>query len=572
MFQLTRGQVIAADWFGLAPWWWGWIIAGIAVAIAVACWTVRRPRVLEPSPTAEPLSMCELRWLWGAVLVGGMALHFAGILGGFNIFDDQRQIHWDPVITELTPENLWTTAFGNYRGTNQELMYLSFQLNWLVAGKQYWAWYLVNWLLFAPLMLLVGRLGYRLTGDKLVGILAMAVLAVTPIMAELLSWISVRSHLFGLILAMGACVAYLEMLHARGRGRWGWLVVSLLAFVASQFSKPVFIFVPAWLVLFDVYLGRRDGLRAALEKLPYLLVAGGFAYKIVVTGAGNRLIRPDPLGGSYYHTVLQDLNLLVEYGRTLFVPAETGLLPHFNVALGWLSIDGTPQVLANGFAPLASLLILLSVAAVVAALRVRFGWGLPALWLLAAGVTFATVLNIPFRGTAAAFEYRYTFTAQVITAVLLGAAMVALLRSRMLEHRLLRVVPAALCVAYLVWGATVTNANRHAWSSSEALWTRNADLYPRSFYSQYYAGKALQHASKNYEAVQHLLEAKRFNVKNDLMLHKRLGDNLYYIDDFEGAKEHWLIYFRKKPSKITERYEERFVEVGLTQRELRQRR
>jgi hypothetical protein len=448
-------------------------------------------------------------------------------------------------------------------------MYLSFQANWALSEDNYVGWYLVHWLLLVPLLWLVARVATWLSGARIAGPAAAALFATSPLVSELMGWISVRSHLFGLVFTLASVAAWAAYREGTGGRRWAWLAASALLFAGSQLSKPVFLYLPVWLVLFDRFEGRRDWGRMVLDKLPHAIVGGAFLYKILALGAGARLVKPTPLGGSYYHTALQDLNLVVEYGRTLFVPSQTGILPAYNVALGWFTVAGTPMVLVNGFAPLASAIVLASVAAIAALAWVRAGWRLPALWLAGSAVTLATVLNVPFRGTAAAFEYRYTLSAQVLTAVLLAAAWVGLRRTVWGSRwpRGLWVV----AIGVLAWRGAVTVQNTAAWRTSESFWVRNAALYPDTYFSNYYAGKALNRADRHVEAYAYLQRALKFHNGDD-MLFKRLGDCEYDLKRFSDAREHWASYFLRNPSKVTDGYRRRFGEVGLDLEAERQRR
>lgn len=562
MIDLPKGQWTAAEWFGLPPFWWGWIIAGIAVAIAVGAWLLPRSGVLADRQPDRVHPRVAHTWLI-VVILGALALHAYGFLGTFNLYDDFRQIHVQPKVNELTWDNFWYLLLDNHKGTNQELMYLSFMFNWAWAGRAYWMWYLVNWLLFVPFLLCVHLVARHLTGDRVAGVFAVAFVATSPITSEMLCWMSERGHYFGLLFTLLASGAYLAYAAQDDKRRWWLLGVSVAAFYLSQMCKPIFIFLPVSLMLFDLFSSRRRWAVMVLDKLPFVGLAVWSWYRVTVLGVGKGLIKPDYLGGSLLNTILQDFNLLVEYGRTTFVPSPLGMAPPYNEAAGFFFVEGVPMVLVNGFAPLASLIILLSVLAVALAARIRHGDGLPLLWLLAAGVSVATVMNIPPRGHAATFEYRYTLSANVMTAVLLGDLAVRFLRGSLTRLVNGRLVATGVVVAYLTLGAFVTAQNTWAWQVSHHLWVRNADMYPLWYSSRYYAGKSRQWNKQPYMAVQHLLAAAEVNERNDKALHKRLGDNAYDIERYDLAREHWLIYFRRYPKKINDKYLEKFEKVGL---------
>jgi len=569
LFQLSPGQLLAARGFGLAPFWWGWIVAAIAIAVVLFAAYGRLPDALHlrRDPLEEPDAATTSKWMeW--VTLGALALHAAGLRGQFSIFDDTRQIHFDKLVTNPSWAHL-LEAIQNYKGTNQELMYVSFQASYKLAKLEYWPWYLQNLAVLVPIVWLLHGIGWRLSKSRWVSLLLPAFFVAHPLMSEILCWISARSHLYGLVFALLSAWAYLEA-RARTDKRGRWFALSLFAFVMSQFGKPVFVFLPAWLLLFDLWEGRRDWRWVALNKVPYLLVGVGFVYKIAKAGAGQRLIKPKPLGGDYFHTLLTDFNLMVEYGRSLFVPVIGAPLPPFNAAVSWYQVEATPQVLANGFAPLASLIILLAVGALCVVLWVRYQWRTPAFWLAMVLVSMVTVLNFPNRGHAATFEYRYTLSAHVATAWLIADALVRLARTRLSERPMIGRAPVVVATAYLVVCMIGTAANTEAWRTNVNLWVRQATWYPQTYYAQYYAAKAWQHANSNYSALQYLHAAEKYHEDtkvrlgvDDLMLWRRIGDNAYYVKDFDKAREYWPKYFLRKPADINETYVKRFEEVGL---------
>lgn len=558
MVELSEGQRIAAGWFGLAPWWWGWIVAALAVAVAVAVAVVRPPAWLAPREDAAEPDPAWIETWTKRVITAGLVLMSPGLLGKFNLFDDQRQILADPMVTKATFADLWTVIATNYKGTNQELMYLSMQLNWMIAQRNYAAWYLANLAVLVPVCWLLARFATWAVGSRMAGPIAVAWFVTTPLLAELMAWMSARSHLYGLVFVLASLAAWgrFRSPDEPDRNRWYWL--SVLAFGLSQLGKPIFLFLPGWLIVLDLYQGRRDWAAMIREKIPYAVVAAAFVYKFVF-GAAQRLVKPTPLGGSYYHTVLQDLNLLVDYGRTLLIPSETGILPPMNVAKGWFEVDGTPMVLACGFAPAASAVIL-AATGVTTAILFRRGWRWPLVWFVAGLMSYVLVLNIPFRGTAAAFEYRYTWSSQVLTAVLAASAGVALWRSGAFARWPRAVIGVASAI--FAWRIAVTGLQVLAWHDSVTYWTRAAKMYPQTYFSNYYAGKSLQHAERPKEALAYLYVAEKYTT-GDWMLYKRFGDNEYMLEQYELARMHWAMYFGRYPHKVTDSYREKFKKVGL---------
>lgn len=531
----------------MTPFVQGWLVASGAALVAATAW-LRARGDAAPLPDLAP---ALARRLVISVVVGIVALYLPGLAGEFNIYDDERYILENDVVTQLTGEHLRLVLLENFTANNQELMFLSFQLNWALFKDWYPAWYASNLVVFVGVLGLVARFARHLLGHRGAAALAVALFGTAPIHAELLAWMSARCHLYGLFFALGCLVAYQEARLRTGRARWGLLAVSLVAFAGSQISKPIFVFVPAWLVLLDWLERRRDLGRAALEKLPFLAVGVGFVVKMVHASDAVGRVRPAPLGGSWLNTALQDLNQLVEYGRAALLPTVTGPAAPYNEVIDALHVRGPVDVATLGYAPLASGLILALAGLAAVGLWVRRRDALPLFCYAAFLTSFVAVLNIPPHTTPMA--YRYTLSAHVVGAVLLAAAVVR-------GWGLPRAVRLGGAAALLLASVLAANANRDAWSSSVALWTREARLRPLDAVSAYYAGKALIRADRPAKAIPHLERAVALDDTRALA-RRRLADACYEAGQHERALEHYRVYFAQEPSKMTPFYRRRMTEL-----------
>lgn len=540
---MTPEQIVAAQWYGLAPWTWGWIVAASAVAVAVAAFL--RGNLPAHAEDLAPERYRRLRWwVHGAVLL----FWAPGLAGDFNLFDDHRYIHWNEQVTTLNASTLRAVLLENPGGNNQELMYFTFQLDWALFGDAYAGWYATNLLLFAGVLLLVEGLARHLLGHRGGALLAVAFFGLSPAVADLLCWMSARCHLLGLLFTLSSLACWLRWRAGRG---FGWFFGALLAFALSQYAKPLFLFVPLWLVLLDLWEGRRDRGRMVLDKLPFVALAAAFALKMLRASQAVGRVKREWHGGSLGATLLQDLDHLVEYLRAVLLPYQTGALVPVNPARGWLAVEGVPMVLPLGFAPLASLVVLVAVVATAVAWW-RRGWRLPAFALAAGFVSLLAVMNVPPHTTP--FAYRYTASAQVVGAVFLAGATLRCMARRSAPA----VVGAAV---WLAFAASATGANRQAWSSSQAYWTHETSLYPAYGEAHYYAGKAMQHAGRWALAIHHLEQAERYGAAAS-KLHKRLGDTWFELGDTARAEHYYGLYFRRRPSALTPFYRQRLAELS----------
>lgn len=546
-------QAAAAEWFGLMPYTWGWIFAALALVGAVAFELRGWPsaRTADEAPDIDEGTWRT--WRFNLLLVL-LAFALPGVTGDFNVFDDYRYIRDNDMVHAIDAET-WAWIRGNPGGNNMELMFLSFQLDWALFQRNYAGWYLTNLLLFfAPIVWFSEQLGRWMLRSRLGGLVTMGLVGITPIFAELNSWMSARCHLMGLAFAMGCIAAWIRW---REDQRWLWYGLALAAFTATQFSKPIFLFVPLWLGMLDLWAGRRGLGQLVVDKLPFLLVFAYSLNRILAASSEIGRVRTVYLGGSPAMTVATDMNLLVEYIIALLVPKPTGLRPPYNQARSWLEVEGVPHVLSFGFAPLASLVILLSLLWVGVVLWRR--WRLGAVLFAAVGavLSLGTVMNFPPHGTI--FAYRYAAAGQVLTAVALASLVLYGLR-RFGEGTAGRKAFVGAVALYALFSAGSMAHNLAGWHSSADYWVRNSVFYPKDGWSLYYAGKALQHRKRFEESAAHLERSKAAMPQHN-MVYKRLGDVYWSMGDLRRAGDNYTEYFAREPWKLKGKYVDRMGQI-----------
>jgi hypothetical protein len=550
---MTPDEQLTA-WSGIAP-ALGWLCAMLMAGLAAAIATCPSLGVLHDTARYQAWTAGR-RWVMAAI-AAGLLLHIAGFFGSFNVYDDYRFIIDQPLVTRLSLQNLQTLAVSHYLGTNEGLAFIVAALNWALAGKTYWVWYLFNWLSLIPVLYLVARLTWHLTGCTQRAALAALLFAATPVVAESLSWMSARGGWLGLTFALASCVAYLEYRWLAARHNPRWYALSVVLFGISLLSSSSFAFLPLWLVCFDLWDRRRDWPVIIAEKLPFLAVALWSMYYVLAYRNRNL----EPLGGDYFRTFLTDLNLLVEYLRALFLPFPTGVAPPLNLASDWLTMRSFSTIMSANFAPLAALLMLGGLCAMTIAVKRRHHWSLPAFCGMAIVVSLLPAMNFPSQGFARAFEYRYSLAAHVIAAILLADLAIRLWQNRTVP--LLHTALSGAAIVYLLWACAATIITGHLWRDSLRYWHWSTTQYPANYLSHYFAGKAAQSAQQHELAVSYLKDAVKFRGADEFAAYRRLGDSLYRLGDQQGAKKYWRIYYREFPEEITNTLRQRFKEIGL---------
>ena len=88
---------------------------------------------------------------------------------------------------------------------------------------------------------------------------------------------------------------------------------------------------------------------------------------------------------------------------------------------------------------------------------------LPIFWLAAVFVSLLPAMNIPGRGLAGAFEYRYTLAAHVISAILLADLALRFARAKRCWGTTWDCVAIGFVIAYLGWAGGVTLSTSATW-------------------------------------------------------------------------------------------------------------
>ncbi|WP_242370770.1 MULTISPECIES: tetratricopeptide repeat protein [Anaeromyxobacter] len=209
--------------------------------------TAGEPSAARPPHRAdEPFTASAARrWAVPALLVLAIALTYGNALRNGFAWDDRQIIVENPTGHSLS--NLGAvltecdTTGGStpyYRPLNRALYLLDYQLFGLGA----WGYHLVSVLWHAAAALLLFVAARRLFRAELPAALAALLLAVHPIHAEPVNFISGRNNVVATALVLAALAAYLR---ARDEGRRAWYGVSLAAFFMGLLCKePAIMLLP----------------------------------------------------------------------------------------------------------------------------------------------------------------------------------------------------------------------------------------------------------------------------------------------------------------------------------------
>lgn len=251
---------------------------------------------------------------------------FAGTLGGSFHLDDYS-LFQDPAILSASG---WTAAFR--LTTTRPLTWLTFWLNYQLAGMSPLTWHLVDLALHAECVALLYRCLQRLIGER-PALLGAALFALHPLQAETVSYVFARPTALATLLCLAALLTWL-----RG-ARWQ----SVMWFALALLAKEECVFFPFFLALVD-WPERKPGQFAwrplgAMVLLAALAGSRALLATRIVAGAGAGFaaaVTPARYG-------LAQGVVIWRYVAELFWPAMVTFDPDLHPSaaagvIGWLAL------------------------------------------------------------------------------------------------------------------------------------------------------------------------------------------------------------------------------------------
>jgi protein O-mannosyl-transferase len=516
------------------------------------------------------------------LIIAATVLAYANSLSGAFVFDDTKQIAGNPAL------HTWSNIFRAFtsdvwsfqRGTltadipppyYRPLFTAYLTLNYQLFGLWEPGWHLANLLVHATATVLIYFLLKRLSGDRLIALLAALIFGLHPAHVESVSWISGIPDPLAALFYVPSLIWYVRY---REEGHRKWLAASVVAFGLAVLCKETPLVLPLVLGVWE--LAREQGekswtgrVKAIVPQLvPYAVV--GAAYLALRFSVLGRLSWKHPFmarvpDSAIWMTVPY---VFVNYLKHLIAPFYLSLI----YGTSFVSSAADPRFLL----PVA---ILLGLGCVLWIYRKRLSGEV---WLAIALIVapILPVLNLKVFHYEYIIQDRYLYLPSIGFSYLIAMLIVRLSRKR---KPLALAISAVLLIAF---GAGTILQNR-VWHDAVALWQRATWYSPNSWSTHYNLGLAYL-GFKQYDLARtELLEAKRLdpqkaNIYNNLALaqaalgqsdeaianvqtalkldphlleaHNNLGALLYDRGDYAGAKLEFSRVLENDPSSSSARF------------------
>jgi hypothetical protein len=317
------------------------------------------------------------RYAPAIILLLTFAVYARTLTYGF-VYDDQNQIvdyafvkSWHFVPRYFTGD-VWQYAYPGAAGNYYRPLFLLWLLiHFTLFGLNPLWWHLTSVAAHLVVTFLVYVLAGRLTGDRLVGLIAALVFGLHPVHIEAVAWISAVNEPLMAIFFLLSLLCYsnqmikpgaTEAVVETGARRFSpkWMALSLVCYALALLTKETALVLPVIIFSFSVFFPGSESLEArpisrrlksaALSVIPYLLLSAVYlAVRVAALGA----VAPT-LKGVRVTTILYSIpSILLFYARMLVWPVGVSLYNDQSHVV-------TPG-LWNFFVPLAAVLVIAGV-------------------------------------------------------------------------------------------------------------------------------------------------------------------------------------------------------------------
>jgi protein O-mannosyl-transferase len=430
-------------------------------------------------------------WPWGVLLIAATVVAYWPAMRGEFVFDDDT---WTKDLERVlsSASGLW--QMWSNPAVLQQYYPLTGTTFWL--DRQIWGWWttpyhLENVLLHAASAILLWRL--LLVLEVPGALLAAAVFALHPAMAESVAWITERKNVLSQLLFLAALTAYGRQAsfwtanHPPARSPAACYVLALVLFTAALLAKTTAFALPAVVLLLAWWKrGRIDWRQDVLPTLPFFALA-------TIAGLGAAWIETHQVGaqGADWDRTWQETILVAGRvpwfyaGKLLFPINQCFVYPRWELDAGSL-LQWLYPATAIAFLLLAWLF------------RARLGRG------LSTAAFYFTGTLLPVLGFMNVFGMRYSYVADrwLYLSSLGVLVMAAALTARIAGH--LRVPPklgVMLALPALLLLATLTWHQAAQYRDAESLWRRTLAGNPACWLAHNSLGVALVQADRFDEAI-----------------------------------------------------------------------
>jgi len=280
-------------------------------------------------------------------LAVGFVTYGASLKNGFVDYDDTRLVLQNPLIWEISFRNLLAIFTSYEEVLYTPLLFLSFQIDYVISGLHPSFYHLHSLLLHIGSSLLVFAVLHQFVKSRSISLLFALLFLVHPLNTEAIAWVSARKDLLAGLFCL--LTIFLFLRYEEGRSRKIYYL-SILTFAAGLASKPSILALPFLLIILDYYRNSREQRTHWTGYAPFFALSLAFGFIGLFGNTQLTLLQSSSIAEKFLMAGKSSMFLLYK----LFLPLHLSVIYPYTDAIAFFSPDF--------FLPLLFLILLLSAA------------------------------------------------------------------------------------------------------------------------------------------------------------------------------------------------------------------
>ncbi|MBI4945615.1 MAG: tetratricopeptide repeat protein [Bacteroidetes bacterium] len=289
------------------------------------------PRRAEQGAQVPPFGGIKGGWVFFVLIVTFFVLS-PSLQNKFVNLDDTQYIIENPVVKNLSTENLKLIFSERFVGNYQPITMLTYLMDYKIFGLNPFGFHLVNLIFHLLGTFFVFLIIKKLSGNDQTAFITSLLFGIHPLHVESVTWIAERKDVLYGFFFLWALYLYIQPIPALPEGkeirttspsvREGFRMgLCLLLFLLSLLSKAQAVVLPVVFFAVDFLVNRKFTKKTILEKIPFFVLAVAFgliAIKVQGKAGAMQTFQYFP----FYERILFSCYALMTYLHKLVLPID----------------------------------------------------------------------------------------------------------------------------------------------------------------------------------------------------------------------------------------------------------
>ncbi len=246
------------------------------------------------------------------------------ITGIFIALDDQVYINDNPFIKLISWQNIKNIFTTFYNANYHPFTTLLYAIEYKLFGMDAASYHIVSLFIHGINACFVFIIMEKLELKKISAFVCSLIFAIHPMHVESVVWISEQKDVLYSLFFLGGLVTYLNYLRNRKNK---YLLITLILFLFSLFSKSAAVTFPLIMLLCDFYFKRDFNRKTVIEKIPFFLLSLAFGIISILSQNAAGAINDDTMVPySFFQKIFVVGYALFYYIYKLIIPVDLCVL------------------------------------------------------------------------------------------------------------------------------------------------------------------------------------------------------------------------------------------------------